>query len=72
MGVMKRPQKLLFKMAPSNGDRSVFTRFDLGNACFECADPHKSLDGDLLSEDWECCLSARFQSGRLLIFAVHK
>lgn len=70
--VMRRPQKLLFKMTPSNSKRSIFAGFDLRNACFECTDPRESLDADLLSEDWECCLSARLQSGELLVFAVHK
>lgn len=71
--VKTKPKKLIFnKMTPSNSNRSVSTGFDLRNASFECTEPHESLDGDLLSEDWDCCLSARLRSGELLVFAVHK
>jgi hypothetical protein len=70
--VMRRSQKLLIRMTPSNSNRSVFTGFDLRNACFECTEPHESFDVDLVGEEWQCCLSAHLQSGELLVFAVHK
>jgi hypothetical protein len=73
VAVKTKAKKLLFdKMTPSNSNRLSSTGFDLRNASFECTEPHESLDGDLLSEDWDCCLSARLRSGELLVFAVHK
>ena len=68
--VKKGPQKLVFRKATSTGGRSI--ELALRKARFECSEPQESLAADLLSEDWECCLSALLPSGKLLVFAVRK